>query len=393
MRDARAMIASARRQDAIFRVVGAACVVVVLLVLAVLIVNLCAAGLSRVDWQFLTSFPSRRAERAGILSSWVGSLLIMLVTAASAIPLGVAAGIYLEEYAKKNRFTQAIEINITNLAGVPSIVYGLMALGLFVYTLGLDRSILTGGLTLGFLVLPIIIVATRESLRAIPQHMREAAAALGASRWRVVKDHLLPYASGGIATGVIISMSRAIGETAPLVTIGALTYIAFLPPAPYSAEAKDWARAVVGLNDRSAAASASWIGHAARSADASAPERAWADDLASRGELGPVAIVALAREVTRGEAGADNPAAAAWAGHVLDEQELGLVAGATLPGVAWVKSPFTVLPIQMFAWVSRPGADLARNAAATGIVLLAITLVMNGAAIIVRYRIRRRITW
>lgn len=314
MNDLDRIIRRGRRNDRIFGVLGASLAFICLTVLGILVAQLLIAGIPRIDWQFLTSFPSRRAARAGAYSAWVGSLLVMLVTASTAIPLGIAAGIYLEEYAKKNWFTNLIEINIANLAGVPSIIYGLMALGLLVYQFGLGQSILTAGLTLGFLILPVVIVATRESLRAIPQYMREAAYALGATRLQVVRHHLLPYSSGGIATGVIIAMSRAIGETAPLVTIGALTYIAFLPPVPFS------------------------------------PLPAGPDGV-SPGVYGPF---------------------------------------------AWVMSPFTVLPIQMFAWVSRPssaGNDFAANAAAAGVILIVFTLGLNAAAIFVRQRVRRRIKW
>jgi phosphate transport system permease protein len=160
----------------------------------------------------------------------------MFVTALVALPVGVAAAIYLEEYAPKNWLTGMIEINVTNLAGVPSIVYGLLALGLFVYQFGLGQSVLSAGLTLALLILPIVIVATRESLRAVPKAIREAAYGLGATRWEVCKDHVLPYSTGGILTGLILGLSRAIGETAPLITIGALSFIAFLPPSPVSAE-------------------------------------------------------------------------------------------------------------------------------------------------------------
>jgi len=299
------VIRRGKMRDGLFYALGLGLTILCLGVLGVLVFNLVWEGLPRIDWNFMTSFPSRRAEKAGILSAWVGSALIMLVTASTAIPLGVAAGVYLEEYARKNWFTNLIEINIANLAGVPSIIYGLMALGLLVYQFKFGQSILTGGVTLAFLILPIVIVATRESLRAIPQFMREAAYALGASRWQVVKDHLLPYSSGGIMTGVIIALSRAIGETAPLVTIGALTYIAFLPPVPFSSN------------------------------------------------------------------------------------EEGVVAGP----FAWIMSPFTVLPIQMFNWVSRPGEDFAKNAAAAGVILMVITLTMNTIAIVIRARIRRRIKW
>jgi phosphate transport system permease protein len=278
------------------------CTLVGVVTLGVLLVDLAIDGLGRIDWQFLTSFPSRRAERAGILSAIVGSMLIMVVTIVTAVPLGVAAAVYLEEYAKKNWLTTLIEINITNLAGVPSIIYGLMALGVLVYYAGLGRSILAGGLTLAFLILPIVIVSTREALRAIPNGIREAAYALGSSKLQLIGHHLIPYSLGGIATGSIIAMSRAIGETAPLITIGALTYIAFLPPSPVQ----------------------------------STPPFVNAD---------------------------------------------------------WLDSPFTVLPIQMFNWISRPTADFHRNAAATGLVLIAMTITMNAAALVLRYRSRRRIHW
>lgn len=309
MHDTPRMVRKAKIEDRLFAVAGTVCICLVLGVLAALLGQLAVRGLARIDWAFLTSFPSRHADKAGILSPLVGSLLVMLVTALAAIPLGAAAGIYLEEYARKNRLTALIEINITNLAGVPSIVYGLMALGLFVYIFKFDRSVLSGGLTLACLILPIVIVATREALRSIPQNMREAAYALGATRWQVVRHHLLPYSAGGISTGVIIGISRAIGETAPLVTIGALTYIAFLPPYP---------------------------GQTLESID-----------------------------------GAVRTAGA----------------------FEWIWSPFTVLPIQMFNWVSRPGDKFLQNAAATGLVLMAVTLALNAAAIAVRARMRRRIKW
>lgn len=160
----------------------------------------------------------------------------MIVTALAAVPLGVAAGVYLEEYAPKNLMTDIIEINVTNLAGVPSIVYGLLALGIFVYQFGFGQSILSAGLTLALLILPVVIVATREAIRAIPIYVREGAYGCGATQWQVVRDHILPYSSAGILTGVIIGMARAIGETAPIITIGALTFIAFLPPAPFTGE-------------------------------------------------------------------------------------------------------------------------------------------------------------
>lgn len=284
----------------VFIFLGLTCLLLTLTVLISLLLDLAIRGGQRIDWDFLTSFPSRFPAKAGILSAWVGSALVMLTTAFLSIPLGVAAAIYLEEYAAKNWLTTFIELNISNLAGVPSITFGLMALGLFVHRWDLGSSILTAGMTLTLLILPIIIVATREAIRAIPQTIREAAMGLGASKWQMVADHLLPYSMGGILTGVIIAMSRAIGETAPLITIGALTYIAFLPPDPLQPENSVF---------------------------------------------------------------------------------------------AWLHSPFTVLPIQMFNWVSRPQVEFHVNAAATGLILLMMTLLMNGVAVWIRFRFRKKIRW
>ena len=222
--------------DKLFVVLGLLIMMGCLGVLALLFLDLVRDGASRFGWDFLSQFPSRKAERAGILSAFVGTWMIMLVTAVVSLPVGVAAGIYLEEYAPKNWFTGIIEINVTNLAGVPSIVYGLLALGLFVYQFGFGQSVLSAGLTLALLILPIIIVGTRESLRAVPKAIREAAYGLGATRWEVTKDHVLPYSTGGILTGLILGLSRAIGETAPIITIGALSFIAFLPNSPISGE-------------------------------------------------------------------------------------------------------------------------------------------------------------
>jgi len=222
--------------DKLFVIVGLLIMMSCLGLLALLFLDLVRDGASRFGWDFLTQFPSRKAERAGILSAFVGTWMIMLVTAVVSLPVGVAAGIYLEEYAPKNWFTAIIEINVTNLAGVPSIVYGLLALGLFVYQFGFGQSVLSAGLTLALLILPIIIVGTRESLRAVPKAIREAAYGLGATRWEVTKDHVLPYSTGGILTGLILGLSRAIGETAPIITIGALSFIAFLPGSPVLGE-------------------------------------------------------------------------------------------------------------------------------------------------------------
>ena len=223
-----------KQLDKVFIAIGLALLFGCLGILAILFFDLVRDGASRFGWDFFTSFPSRKAENAGILSAAVGTMLIMVVTALVALPVGVAAAIYLEEYGPKNWFTGIIEINVTNLAGVPSIIYGLLALGLFVYQFNFGQSVLTAGLTLGLLILPIVIVATRESLRSVPRAIREAAYGLGATRWEVTKDHVLPYSTGGILTGLILGLSRAIGETAPLITIGALSFIAFLPPSPVS---------------------------------------------------------------------------------------------------------------------------------------------------------------
>src|SRR5574337_773061 len=219
----RAIIARHKLWDVIFMIIGVFALMVAVLTFMALFSHMLIEGLPRLSWDFFTSFPSRRPGSAGILSAWVGTTLVMLVTAVAAVPMGIGAGVYLEEYAPKNWLTDIIEINVTNLAGVPSIVYGLLALGLFVYQFGFGHSILSAGLTLALLILPIVIVATRESIRAIPQMIREGAFACGATTWQTVRDHIVPYASPGILTGVIIGMARAIGETAPIITIGALT--------------------------------------------------------------------------------------------------------------------------------------------------------------------------
>lgn len=296
------LIARHKAWDGLFAVIGLLALLVGLVTLLALIVDLALDGAPRLSRQFFVSFPSRFPEQAGILSAWVGTTLVMLVTAATAVPLGVAAGIYLEEYARKHWVTDLIEINIANLAGVPSIVYGLMALGLFVYQFRLGQSVLTAGLTLALLILPVVIIATREAIRAIPGSIREAAYALGSTKWQMVRDHVLPYSTGAILTGVIIGLSRAIGETAPLITIGALTFIAFLPHPPWQAEFP-------------------------------------------------------------------------------------------FLSMQWLLDPFTVMPIQMFNWVSRPQEAFHVNAAAAGLVLMGMTLAMNGLAIYVRYRFRKRIKW
>ena len=298
----RATIRRHKRWDILFGLLGLSVLLLAVLTLVALFTDMVLTGVPRLTGDFFTSFPSRKAGQAGILSAWVGSLLVMGVTALVAVPLGIAGAIYLEEYARKNWFTDIIELNVSNLAGVPSIIYGLLALGLFVYGFGLGQSILTAGLTLALLILPIVIVTTREALRAIPLQIREAAYGCGASQWQVVSHHLVPYGLPGILTGVIIGLSRAIGETAPIITIGALTFIAFLPPIPGTGDPP------AGLFD-------------------------------------------------------------------------------------WLFSPFTVMPIQIFNWTSRPDPAFHLNAAAASLVLLVMTLSMNAFAIWLRYRLRKNIKW
>lgn len=301
--------------DSLFAILGLLVIFVAIFILCGLIIQIFLEGLPRLTPQFFLSFPSRKAEEAGILSAWVGSSLIMLVTALAAIPIGVASGIYLEEYARKNWLSAIIEINVTNLAGVPSIVYGLLALGLFVYQFQLGQSVLTAGLTLALLILPVVIVTTREAIRAIPTSLREAAFAVGATQWQTIWDHILPYSLGSILTGIIIGLARAIGETAPVITIGALTFIAFLPESPLN---PDFPYLPLQTNFP-----------------------------------------------------------------FLNFQQL----------FAWLNAPFTVLPIQMFTWVSRPEREFQVNAAAAGTVLLIMTLGINGVAIYLRYRLRQGIKW
>ncbi len=220
---------SPRSPERAFKAICLLALLLPLLLLIVLIGKAFADGLPRLGWDFLVSYPSRRPEEAGLLPALVGTLYLMGLTTLIAIPLGVAAAIYLEEYARPNWVTSLIEINVSNLAGVPSIIYGLLGLELFVRTLALDRSLLAGAATLALLLLPMVIMASRESLRTVPESLREACYALGAGRWQTIRRVVLPMGLPGILTGVILAMARAIGETAPLITIGALTYVAFLP--------------------------------------------------------------------------------------------------------------------------------------------------------------------
>ncbi|HPD64103.1 MAG TPA: phosphate ABC transporter permease PstA [Bacteroidia bacterium] len=225
-------IKSNRVKDKLFRITGIVFTIFGLLMLTVFLISILIEGVPRLNWQFLTSLPSRKPDNAGILIPLIGTIFIMILTALIAVPLGISSGIYLEEYGKKNRFANFIEINLINLAGVPSIIYGLLALEIFVRIFGLGKSLLAGSLTLSLLILPIIVVATREALKAIPQTLREASYALGATKWQTIWHQVLPAASGGIVTGVILAISRAIGETAPLIVIGAMLYITTIPTSP-----------------------------------------------------------------------------------------------------------------------------------------------------------------
>jgi phosphate transport system permease protein len=215
--------------DQSFKVLGVLFTMLGIFILGVLIYNIVVAGFSRINWDFLTSLPSRKPERAGIYTAIIGTLDLMLLTVLFAIPIGVGAGIYLEEYAKKSKFSSILEINISNLAGVPSIIYGLLGLGIFVRFFGFGGSILSGSLTLSLLILPIIIVATREAIKAVPHSLKEASYALGASKWQTIKNVVIPSSFGGVLTGIILSLSRAIGETAPLIVVGAMAYVPFVP--------------------------------------------------------------------------------------------------------------------------------------------------------------------
>jgi phosphate transport system permease protein len=227
-----------RLSEHAFYAVALFSVLLPLLVLFALLLGVLQNGGERLSWAFITGFPSRKPQLAGILPGLLGSLYLMLATAVIALPLGVGAAIQLEEYSKRSRIARLIELNIANLAGVPSIVYGLLGLDLFVRTLGFGRSLLAGACTLSLLVLPMVVMVSREALRTVPQHLREASYALGATRWETTRQIVLPMAYPGILTGAILSLSRAIGETAPLVVVGALTYITFVPDgidAPYTA--------------------------------------------------------------------------------------------------------------------------------------------------------------
>jgi phosphate transport system permease protein len=232
------MLSRRRGMELGFKALAVTTLAIALGSLALLLLDAITDGAGRLSWQFLTSFPSRKPEEAGILSALVGTVCLILLTAVFAFPIGVGAAIYLEEYAGKSWFSRVVEVNISNLAGVPSIIYGLLGLELFVRAMGFDRSLLSGALTMALLVLPIIIISSREALRTVPRSIREASFALGADRWQTIWHQVLPLALPGILTGSILAFSRAIGEAAPLITIGALTYVAFLPDgllAPFTA--------------------------------------------------------------------------------------------------------------------------------------------------------------
>ena len=269
-----------RRLGLVLRAVFFLSTVASVVVLIALLVDVIVTGWAWLDVPFLTSFPSRRPEEAGIKSAIVGSLWMMGLTALFAVPVGMGAAVYLEEYAGRGWFARVVETNIANLAGIPSVLYGILGLGLFVRFMALERSILAGSLTMALLILPVIVIATREAIRAVPEGLRESAYAVGATRSQVIWSHVLPVSMPGIMTGVILALSRAVGETAPLIMIGALTFIAFLPES--------------------------------------------------------------------------------------------------------VMDPFTVLPIQIFNWTSRPQADFQHVAAAAIVVLMAFLFLMNLSAIVLR---------
>ena len=275
-----------RLKDQLFKYWGIFCTIIGLVLLVIFIGDILIDGILRIDWDFITSLPSRKPEKSGIYTALMGSIWILLLTTIIAFPIGVAAGIYLEEYGKKNKFSGLLEINISNLAGVPSIIYGLLGLEVFVRIMNLGASVLAGSLTLSLLILPIVIVATREAIKAVPTSVIDASYALGASKWQTIWHQILPASGGGILTGVILALSRAVGETAPLIVVGALAYVPFAPESP------------------------------------------------------------------------------------MDQ--------------------FSVLPIQIFNWISRPQHGFIENAAAAIIILLLITFIMNGIAVYFRNKWQKK---
>lgn len=275
-----------KQADLLFQLVSLLTLAIALIALGTLVYDVFNDGVSRLSWKFITNLASRNAEEAGVYHALMGSIWILALTGAMALPVGVAAAIYLEEYGSRSTFAKFIELNIANLAAVPSIIYGLLGLGLFVRLMGMGQSVLAGAATMALLALPVVILSTREALRTVPSSIREGSYALGATKWQTIWHQVLPMALPGVLTGLILALSRTIGETAPLITIGALTYVPF------------------------------------------APDSVW--------------------------------------------------------------SKFTVLPIQVFNWVSRPQAEFKSNAAAGILVLLALLLSMNAIAIIVRDRQQRQ---
>ena len=226
---ASAQLKSRKMRGAIMRWLFLAATWSGLVALSVLLWTILARGVPWLSWHLITDMPSRKPELAGLNSALFGTIWVISLTALFAFPLGVGAAVFLEEYAPKNRLTRLLNLNISNLAGVPSIVYGLLGLGIFVQVLQIGRVILAGALTLALLSLPVIIIATQEAIRAVPISLRQAAYGVGATRWQVVRSHVLPAALPGILTGTILSISRAIGETAPVLVVGASAYIATRP--------------------------------------------------------------------------------------------------------------------------------------------------------------------
>ncbi len=223
---------SANAKDKIFNIFAMFCTAFVLLILVVLFADILIKGLGRVNWSFLNNFPSRHPEQSGIYTALAGMFSLLLFTLLIALPIGIMSAIYLQEYGAKNKLAKLIEINISNLAGVPSVIYGILGLTLFVRAAGLGNSIIAAALTLALLIMPVIIVATREAIKAVPDSLREASYGMGATRWQTVSRVVLPASFGGILTGIILSVSRAIGETAPLIVVGALAYVPFIPEGP-----------------------------------------------------------------------------------------------------------------------------------------------------------------
>lgn len=219
-------------KDNLFKYFAILCTSIGLIVLALLLYDIFSKGLTRINWDFITNLPSRRPERSGIITALFGMIWVVTLTILIACPIGIAAAVYLEEYGAKNRFAKFIEINISNLAGVPSIIYGILGLEVFVRLMKLGNSVLAGSLTLSLLVLPVIIVATREAIKAVPSSLREASIGLGATRWQTIQNIVLPASFGSILTGMILAVSRAVGETAPLIVVGALVYVPFAPKTP-----------------------------------------------------------------------------------------------------------------------------------------------------------------